>query len=648
MNMRDIPLQSRLMPVASVNAAARTIEVVWSTGADVQRMDPWTGERYVERLSMDPAHVDLSRLERGAPLLDTHGRYRLSDVIGVVEKAWIVGTEGRALVRFSDREAVEPIWRDVQAGIIRNVSVAYAVRKYEITKPADGRPVWRAIDWEPHELSFVPVGADAGAGSRSADKPGQALYRCEFIDTDPAGSDLPKERNMTKPNPATGAVPAEQPDPEAHLQQAAADATRAATRRADDIALACRAHKLPMERFVELLNSDKSAERIARELNEAAVGREEETPTRSGLRIETLVDETETRREAMAEAILHRVMPGAALPDRAREYRHFSLLRLAEETLTAAGTRIRGMAPMQIAERAMMATSDFPAILANVMNKRLRAAYAENQPSYRRWARRAPNAPDFKTLTVTQLSGAPDLLPVPEGGEFKQGRLSDGKETYAMATYGRKIVLSRQAIVNDDLNAFDRFPLAFSAAAARLENRLVYAQLTANAALSDGDALFHANHANLGTGGAISATTLTEARKLMRKQKGLQSEELNITPAYIIVPAALEQVAYQFTSSNYVPAKPSDVNEFRAGGRTALEPIVEAILDANSATAWYLAASPMTSGVDTVEYCYLDGAEGVYLESQMGFDTDGVQLKARSDFVAKAIDFRGLVKNVGV
>ena len=32
----------------------------------------------------------------------------------------------------------------------------------------------------------------------------------------------------------------------------------------------------------------------------------------------------------------------------------------------------------------------------------------------------------------------------------------------------------------------------------------------------------------------------------------------------------LEQVAYQFTSSQFVPAKSGDINEFRAGGRTAL------------------------------------------------------------------------------
>lgn len=648
MNMRDIPMQMRLMPVTSVNGEARTIEVVWSTGADVMRIDWGTGERYIERLSMEPAHVDLSRLTSGAPALDTHSRYRLDDVLGVVEKAWIDNGEGRAIVRFSAREEVGPLWRDVQDGIIRNVSVGYIVRAYEITKQNEGPAVWRAVDWMPYEISFVPVGADANAGSRANANGTASLFPCQFIQPDPAGSEQPKERVMSnEPSPAPDEARLNPHQDEAALRSARDQATEAANARAADIMLACRAAGLGMDKAQEYIASAKSVEQVAREINTLVVDRDAATASRSGLRIETLSDETETRREAAAEAVLHRVTPGSALPDRARPYRHMSLLRLAEELLTAAGYSVRGMSRMELAERSMHSTSDFPSILANVMGKRLRDAYVENQPSYRRWARRAPNAPDFKQMTVTQLSGAPDLLTVPEGAEFKQGSMSDGKEVYALATSGRIFTVSRQAVINDDLSAFDRLPTAFAAASARLENRLVYAQLTSNPTLSDSVALFHATHANLGTAGAISATTLTEARKLMRLQKGKQSEELNITPSFLIVPAALEQLAYQYTSSQYVPAKSSDVNEFRAGGRTAIEPIVEAILDASSATAWYLAADSAQSGVDTVEYCYLDGAEGIYVESKIDFDTDGIAIKGRLDFAAKAIDYRGLVKNAG-
>lgn len=330
-----------------------------------------------------------------------------------------------------------------------------------------------------------------------------------------------------------------------------------------------------------------------------------------------------------------------------------TLLEMSREVLQANGVNVRGMDRMNLAgaalTRGMGTTSDFTSILANVGNKRLRQAYNENTVSYKVWARRAPDAPDFKSITVAQLSAMPDLLQVREHGEFQYGSMKDGGETYALLTYGRIISLSRQAMINDDLRAFGVALNSFGGASARLENRMVYAQLMANAAMADGIALFEsANHKNLATGGgsALQQSSLAAMRTAMRLQKGKQSEELNIAPQFLIVPSALEQLAYQLTSSQYVPARQADVSEFRQGGRTSLEPVIEPILDGVSATAWY--ASANNSQIDTVEYCYLDGADGPVLESHQNFTVDGLSLKCRLDFAAKAIDYRGLYKSDGV
>ncbi len=644
--LRELPPQARLLPVATVNEAERTVELVWSQGADVTRTDWWTGKRYIERLSMDTAHVDLSRMQQGAPVLNTHSRYDVRDVIGVVERAWIEGGEGRALVRFSEREDVEPIWRDIKAGILRNVSVGYVVRKYEITENANELPVYRAVDWQPFEVSMVPVGADAGAGTRSQQKEPETV-RCEFIHLTPAGV-VTQERTMPEATPvadtsATSQRTAAEQINEIELRKQAAEAER---QRGIDIRAQVRAAGLDETVADDMVARGISADSAAREILQKLVEQDKKADTRGHIHIETVVDETETRRAAMTEAIVHRMAPRGQLPERAREYRHMSLLRMAEESLGAQGIRVRGLSPLEIASRALHSTSDFPHILANVMNKRLRAGYDENVPSYAQWARRAPNAPDFKALSVVQISAMPDLLAKAEGGEFKYGTLSDGKETYSMLSFGRILGVTRETLINDDLRAFDRIATGFSASARRLENRMVYAQLTGNPTMGDGVALFHANHGNLaGSGAAISATTLAAGRTAMRLQKGLQSEELNLAPRFLIVPATQEQLAYQYTSTQFVPAKSSDVNEFRQGGRTALEPIVESILDASSTTAWYLAGD--NAQVDTVEYCYLEGAEGVRLETAMEFDTDGMKVKAALDFVAKAIDHRGLYKNAG-
>lgn len=367
--------------------------------------------------------------------------------------------------------------------------------------------------------------------------------------------------------------------------------------------------------------------------------------------ISTVRDEVDTIAAGMADALLHRMSPSVKLTDNGHRFRGMSILEMARDLLGAQGVNVRGMERMTLAGQALqfrsMGTADFPSIMANVGNKRLRQAYEQNPASYKIWARRAANALNFKPISVVQMSSAPDLLQVNEHGEFKYGTMSDGSETYALVTHGRIVNLTRQAIVNDDLRAFDVSLAGFGASAARLENRLVYAQLTGNAPLADGIALFDDAHKNLGKGSTsgLQLSSLAMMRSAMRKQVGLQSEILNLSPSFLIVPTALEQDAYQLTSANYVPARAADVSEFRQGGRTSLEPVVEPLLDSVSATAWYAAAN--NSQIDTVEYCYLDGAEGPQIEVQNGFSVDGMSMKCRLDFAAKAIDFRGLYKANG-
>jgi phage tail protein X len=181
----------------------------------------------------------------------------------------------------------------------------------------------------------------------------------------------------------------------------------------------------------------------------------------------------------------------------------------------------------------------------------------------------------------------------------------------------------------------------------------VYAILTANAALADTGALFNSDRRHdrrrprqlheLGHG---------DQRRVARRRAASDAPaegpaERGAEPhaAFLIVPATQEHLAYQYTSAQLRAGDGATINEFRAGGRTALEPIVEAILDANSATPGTWPRTP--AQIDTVEYCYLDGAEGPVIESEMGFEVDGISYKCRLDFAAKAIDFRGLYKNAG-
>jgi hypothetical protein len=370
-------------------------------------------------------------------------------------------------------------------------------------------------------------------------------------------------------------------------------------------------------------------------------------------------DQGDTIRQSVEAAILLRASP-TALPandpgrELARGWRGMSLLEMGRTFLEdTQGVRLRGMSRFELATRllgldslgtraiGLNSTSDFANVLANVINKRLRNAYEIAPQNWKKIGRQSNN-PDFKQKSVVQLSSAPIFKQVAEGAEFSYGGLTDGAEKYALATYGRIIAVTRQTLINDDLGAFDRLPMMLGRQAAELEAKTFWAILTANAAMSDTVALFHANHGNLGSASAVVEAGLTEAKKLMRKQKSLtakaaDAEPLNLTPRYLIVSPDKEIEAAKMLTA-VLATQTSTVNVF-AG---TLELIVEARITGNT---WYLSADPAL--IDTIEYAYLEGEEGLYTEQRIGFEVDGIEIKGRVDFAAKAIDWRGLFMNPG-
>lgn len=169
----------------SLDEKQRTFGIVWTAGAEVPRIDWWTGQRYIEVLQVDQKSIRLDRLETGrAPVLDSHQRYQLGNVMGVIEKgsAKIADGQARATVRMSNRDDIAGLVADIRDGIIGNVSPGYITHAYR-EEMRDNAMYRIATDWEPIEISFVPVGADPDAGlSRAMAMPaGQspATWPCE-------------------------------------------------------------------------------------------------------------------------------------------------------------------------------------------------------------------------------------------------------------------------------------------------------------------------------------------------------------------------------------------------------------------------------------------------------------------------------------
>ena len=538
---------------------------------------------YDERLDMKQGAVDLTELI-GGPVLNSHNRSDVNAVLGVVESAQVDGERGTATIRFSERAMA--VMNDVRQGILRSVSVGYVINQRRAEKdPTTGVRTVTATRWTPKEISFVAIPADSAAKVRGEMMEHTNENEIRVI-AQIAGlqADDMIARNLT-------------------LDQARAEAFETMKRRSGP----------PIR-------------------------------TAQPVSLTAGYDDPVLLRAAIADAIYTRINPSHKPADAARPFVGRSMVRLAEEVLRLRGIEIIGLSDGAIVDRALHSTSDFPLLLGDVANKVLQEQMAAAPAAIKQICRQT-TIPDFRNRYSIQFGQAPTLMKVNENGEFKSGTIAEGRESYKLDTYGRIFGIGRQAIVNDNLSAFSDIGRLFASTAAQFEAQFLVDLITGNngvgPVMSDNKKLFDAAHNNLAANGAISDTTLAAARLALRSQKGLDGKTpIDIPAKFLVAPAALESTAEKYLASIY-PAQAANVNPF--AGKLTL--IVDPRLDAKSATRWYVAADPVL--FPSIEYAYLAGNEGVQVETRAGFEVDGVQIRARLDFGAGALDFRGVYANAG-
>lgn len=607
-------LQAELEP-GSFNAAAGTVRVVWSTGARV-RFSDWDGE-YDLTLGLKPENVDLSFARQGAPVLDAHGSYSVAGVVGVVEQIAVDGARGTATLRFSKRPEVAPIVQDVADGVLRFVSVGTKLRKLrDITAKDETVPHYFAELHEPLEISLAPIPRDRGAVMQSQ------------AESERFPVEIRKDPTMPEPTILDTTTQGEQPDA----------ATLAERQRGAEIRKCVKLARLGDDVAESFIERGTPLDEVRRVVLDRLAAQSDATASRSGCNLFNETDHSAQFAIVAGEALAAR-NGGPAASRAAEDYYGWPFARLAEECLRRNGIRPSSLSPDRVINQALHTTSDFPAILANAFDKRLRTAYNAAFGGVQSLARQS-SAKDFRAKLSIQFGEAPNLLLVNEHGEFTRGTMAEASEQYSVVTYGRVFGLSRQAMVNDDLSAFDRIPQQLATGARELERRTLVARVTANPVMADTKAIFHADHGNLAaSGAAISVDTLTAARKALRLQTGVDGATIiDMRPTSLLVPASLETKAEQVLAT-LAAATVGEVNPF--GGK--LELVVEPRLDAASATAWYVVAKE----AEGLEYSYLEGQEGPFLDSRVGFDVDGIEFKVRLDFGAGWVDHRSWFKNAG-
>ncbi|WP_114858434.1 prohead protease/major capsid protein fusion protein [Azospirillum brasilense] len=603
----------------TLNREARTVEVVALSGpAPAVRPAPapdGTRSAWVEEL--DAAGADLSRF-RGGPALKDH-RNTTDAAVGTVAVAQIDGDRIAATVRFDTSATAEDLIAKVEAGSVRGVSLGYSVQRWQRAGKRDGLPVFRAIAWAPHELSFTPVPVDAGATVRSA-----------------GGS---MDDDTTTEADATAEATTD-------ISTRAADTSATANRAGinGQIRTMVRAAGLDVATADRLIDDGADLDRARAAVFDAMLAR---SGTRPLAAVQVLhdhddpgnvVDRMATAFAARATAHLpeaHRVQ----MPEQARSYAGRSLLDLAAELADRRGNPIgtRHLSPADLYQRAMT-TGDFPVLLANAANKTLLPAYQAAAPTYRRFFARR-DFRDFKPASFARVGDFPVPLAVGENGEYKHGAISESGESVTLGEYGRVVMFSRKALINDDLSAFADLPTKAALRCADWENSVAWALVVSNPVLSDGKALFHASHGNLAaSGAAIDLGTVSAGEAAMMKQTSLDGLKLNLKPSVLATGPDQFTAARQFVSTAVAPTTAAAVNPL-AG---KLEPVGDANLPG---PGWYMMAEP--SALETFIYGYLQGQSGPVITPEPGFDVAGVKVKLTIDFAVGAVDYRGAYYNPG-
>jgi len=368
-------------------------------------------------------------------------------------------------------------------------------------------------------------------------------------------------------------------------------------------------------------------------------------------RVEVVEDEQTKRIAAASDAILARAGLAddkirASLPG--NPFRGAKLIDIARGSLERAGVRVAGMNQMEIVAAAFThGTSDFPVLLENAMHKTLQGAYAVAALTWPRFCQRGAVS-DFRAHNRYLVGSFGNLDTVNELGEFTSKAIPDGQKASITATTKGNIVgISRQAIVNDDLGAFIGLSASLGRSAARTVEAAIYALLAQNAGLGptmgDGYTLFHANHVNIGTAGALSVTTIEDARVKMAGQMDISSNDyLDLRPAVLLVPMASGGTARVINNAEYDPDTSNKLQK-----PNMVRGLFRDVVDSPrlSGTRFYAFADPMEAPV--LEVAFLDGQDAPWLESRNGFEKDGAEFKVRLDFGVAAIDWRGAVTNAG-
>ncbi|QDT08003.1 hypothetical protein K227x_64330 [Rubripirellula lacrimiformis] len=344
--------------------------------------------------------------------------------------------------------------------------------------------------------------------------------------------------------------------------------------------------------------------------------------------------------------------------DESHRYANFSMFDFCREALTLAGRRMPEDRDDLI--RSALSTAQLEAVFSTSVNMLILQAYMGIEDTTKGWCFETDVA-NFKKNERGRLTKGSGVKKLARGGKPTDITFSDETEEYAIARYAGKFIIDEQDIIDDTFGATsDHTTRELGELLAEIRPNLIYALLLSNPTMRDGVALFHADHGNLTASSAWGSDTYRAAKKKMVTQTE-NGRNIRNSLRHVIAPEELNFAVSQLLASVELRRDGGGDGSLQGTAnphRGTADPHFDPRLDtgvtdpdtgtayAGSSSTWYGAAE---NGRNGIEVGYRRGTgRAPRMESfrLSGDDAYGMGWKGNLDIGVKAIDWRGLIKNV--
>lgn len=625
-------LHTRVMP-QSWDDATREIELCISTGAPGSRWDWRTGAEYVEEL--DVTGCDLTRLiNAGSVLLDHDAE--VENVIGRVLEGRV--EDGAVIVRarLSSRPEMAGYVQDIRDGVIHSLSVGYTVEEEERITEEGQKERRVARRWTPWEVSFVAIPFDAGASTRSAEQPQQRQ----------------ENPGMSQTQTPVAADPVVQPDMIA--------LRKAETERQSKVRASAAKLSIAGEVVDEVINATATYEEAAAALLDRAAKVSDAQATVATHRAGATAYGA-TGQDAQMRGVVDALCARSGLAVDANSPMHTtirerSLSGLLRQSLEARGVHTTGLTVHEMFNRSLAmardslmtrggdvsphTVSDFPTALEYLGKKIMMAAYSAEPLIFDQFAQRR-DLTNLRAEKLLRIGAFPTPSATPEGGSIQYGTISDRGETYQAAKYTSGFTITEEAILNDDIGMMVDVMRQIGPAAVATQKGLFFQLFTSNSntgpVMSDGNAFFSTAHANKGTAGAISATTIGELYNLLLSQlaEGQSDQYVYNEGRFLLVPAHYLIAAQTIISPNLIGSTSAVPDSL-----LKLKVLADPRLGITGNKPYYMVGQ--NSGL---YYGYLADVPGPRMRQVIDQETLGVKLICDLFFACQVGDWKGVAQN---